>query len=99
MTHPTVAHNRAHREDLIWAKAGRSEYLRSDGVVIRKHPRISAWWEIFLPSGERPQLPSPLGNGEHYSALPASAQTLHHAKEIAEHVTVDSPVYKPRGRA
>lgn len=98
MTHPTVAHNRAHREDLTWVKVGRSEYMRGDGVTIRKHPRITAWWEIRLPSGEQPQMPNPMGTGEHYSAIPASAQSLYLAKDMAQHVTADSPVYVPRGR-
>lgn len=98
MTHPTVAKNRAHRADLNWVKVGRSEYMRGDGLVIRKNPRISAWWELFLPSGERPQMPRLTEPGEYFSAIPAASHSLTDAKYIAEHVTVEAPVYVPRGR-
>lgn len=98
MTHPTVAHNRDHRDDLIWVKVGRSEYMRSDGVTIRKHPHIAAWWEVLLPTGEQPQMPQLTRPGEYFTAIPASAHALWYAKEIAELVSPTSPVYVPRGK-
>lgn len=100
--HPTVAKNRAHHADPIWAKAGRSEYIRADGVTIRKHPRISAWWEVFLPSGQRPQMPNTASASGFLPGIPAAAQTLADAKWFAESITPDSPVFVapsgPRGR-
>lgn len=89
------AQNRAHRNDLVWIKVGRSEYMRSDGVTIRKHPTISAWWQVLLPSGEQPQA----WIGDHYSdCVPASGPSLTWAKLAAEHITVDAPIYVPKAR-
>ncbi|MBF4570890.1 hypothetical protein ITJ57_19150 [Plantibacter sp. VKM Ac-2880] len=94
--HTTVAQNKAHRADLTWAKVGRSEYLRSDGVTIRKSTRTSsAWWEIFLPSGERAQLTI---DGTSY-ASPAAGPSLTIAKSWAEAITADTPAFVPPRRA
>ena len=90
--HPTVAANRAHREDLVWVKIGRSEYMRADGVTIRKVPGMSAaWWQVLLPSGERAQLPI---DGRFSPFTPAAAPSLTYAKMLAENVTADSPAYE-----
>ena len=96
--HSTPEQNRAHHQDLVWVKIGRSEYMRGDGVTIRKNPRITAWWEVFLPSGERPQMPTLTKPGEFFSVLPACAHSLTEAKYLAKHVTTESPVYVPRGK-
>lgn len=90
--HTTTAQNAAHRADLTWIKVGRSEYMRGDGLTIRKHQRIAQFWEILLPSGERPQMPS-LMSADFFSAIPAAGHSLTMAKEIAERITVDAPVY------
>ncbi|GAA3009167.1 hypothetical protein [Microbacterium aurantiacum] len=92
--HTTTAQNLAHRNDLVWIKVGRSEYMRADGVTIRKHQRIAQFWEILLPTGERPQMPSML-TGEFFSAIPAAGHSLTEAKRVAECVGVDAPVYVP----
>ena len=90
MEHTTVAQNRAHRADLVWVKVGRSEYLRSDGVTIRKMPH-GAWW-VFLPSGERAAYPY------ENVLLPATGHSLTWAKFEAERITTDSPAYVEVGR-
>lgn len=95
--HTTTAQNLAHRNDLTWIKVGRSEYMRADGVTIRKHPRVQQFWEIRLPGGDRPQMPSML-TGEFYAAIPAAGYSLTEAKRVAEHITVDSPTYTPPTR-
>lgn len=94
--HTTVAQNKAHRADLTWAKVGRSEYLRSDGVTIRKSTRTSfAWWEVFLPSGERAQL---VINGTASPHTPAAGPSLTIAKDWAEAITADTPAFIPPRR-
>lgn len=90
--HTTTTQNLAHRNDLTWIKVGRSEYMRADGVTIRKHPTVAQFWEIRLPSGERPQMPSML-TGEYYSAIPAAGYSLTEAKRVAERITTNSPIY------
>lgn len=79
--------NSSHHEDLTWVKVGRSEYMRADGVTIRKHPRIKAWWEVRLPSGEKA---SASVDGRETPHMSASASSLHHAKWMAESVTPDT---------
>lgn len=91
----TPAQNAAHRADLTWIKVGRSEYMRGDGVTIRKHPRIASWWEIFLPGGERPQMPNSFAETGFLSAIPAAAHSLTVAKWTAESITTDAPIYVP----
>lgn len=86
--------NRAHHEDLTWAKIGRSEYLRSDGVSIRRHERVASWWQVFLPTGEQPQAWIEM-EGRYSEAMACSAPSLTTAKIMAAHVTVDSPAYVP----
>lgn len=44
----TSYQNRAHRNDLTWAKVGPSEYMRPDGMTIRKTGKR---WAVILPSG------------------------------------------------
>ena len=98
--HTTTAQNAAHRADLTWVKVGRSEYMRADGITIRKHARIAQFWEILLPNGDRPAMPNMIHAGEFYSALPAAGYSLTEAKRTAERVTVDSPLYvRPARRA
>lgn len=84
--------NAAHRADLVWIKVGRSEYMRADGVTIRKNPRIAQFWEILLPTGERPQMPA-LTTDDFFSAIPAAGHSLTMAKELAELITPGAPVY------
>lgn len=40
----TAAQNKAHRDDLTWIKVGKSEYMRSDGITIRKDNRTGRWF-------------------------------------------------------
>lgn len=91
----TPSQNAAHRADLTWVKVGRSECMRGDGVTIRKHPRIAAFWEIFLPSGERPQMPNTVTETGYLSGMPAAGHSLTWAKWAAESITADAPVYVP----
>lgn len=44
------AQNLAHRTDLNWIKVGRSEYMRGDGVTIRKDNNTGRWM-ILLADG------------------------------------------------
>ena len=90
--HTTPAQNLAHRTDLVWIKVDRSEYMRADGVTIRKHNNVAQYWEICLPNGERPQMPNFEGTA-FYSAIPAAGHSLTAAKELAENIAADSPVY------
>lgn len=88
--HPTVAKNRAHREDLTWVKVGPSEYLRSDGVSVRKQSGASRpSWSVYLPSGARSQMP--LHRGQRFVDMPAAIGSLTLVKAIAEEITPDSP--------
>lgn len=89
--HTTTAQNRAHREDLIWAKDGRSQYLRADGVMIKKLVGVSGWWQVILPTGERPQMP--MSDGDWLAGIPAAGHSLSWCKYLAEKVTPESPVY------
>lgn len=92
--HTTTAQNIAHRNDLTWIKTGRSEYTRGDGVMIRKSTNAALGWLIYLPTGERPQMPNQFGaNG--FINSPAWGHSLSVAKYNAEDITVDSPVYVP----
>ncbi|TDL43847.1 hypothetical protein [Microbacterium oleivorans] len=95
MFNTTAAQNQAHRNDLGWIKVGRSEYMRGDGVTIRKHERIAQFWLILLPSGEQAAMPKMVAPGEFYSALPAAGHSLTDAKYHAENVTADAPAYAP----
>ncbi len=86
------AQNAAHHADLTWIKVGRSEYMRGDGLIIRKSANVALGWEIFLPTGERPQHPNQFGkNG--FVNTPAWGHTLTVAKYNAESITLDAPVY------
>ncbi|MGZ0070005.1 hypothetical protein [Microbacterium arborescens] len=95
MFNTTAAQNKAHREDLGWIKVGRSEYMRGDGLTIRKHARIQGFWEILLPSGERAAMPRMMEPGSYFNALPAAGHSLTDAKYLAENITADAPVYTP----
>ncbi|MDI9889955.1 hypothetical protein [Microbacterium sp. IEGM 1404] len=95
MFNTTAAQNEAHRSDLTWIKVGRSEYMRADGVTIRKHPRIQQFWEINLPNGAAAAMPNMTEPGEFFSALPAAGYSLTEAKRLAEQVTAESPAYVP----
>lgn len=86
--HSTPEQNRAHHRDLIWVKVGPSEYLRADGVTIRKQPR---GWDIALPSGKVAAMPNFIEPGRVYEILPARAHSLTEAKRVAEAVTAGSP--------
>ena len=44
----TARQNSTHRSDLTWCKVGPSEYMRPDGVTIRKTGKR---WAVVLPSG------------------------------------------------
>ena len=90
--------NRAHHADMVWIKIGRSEYMRGDGVTIRKNQKLSfAWWEVFTPSGEIAQMPDYEGGyyGPHH---PASGPSLTIAKLAAEHISADAPAYQAVAR-
>ena len=87
----TVAQNKAHRDDLEWIKVGRSEYMRSDGVTIRKHQSISSYWMVLLPNGERPCMV--LSDGEVLRNFPATGHSLTAAKWHAQYITPDTPAY------
>jgi len=43
------AQNLAHKTDLLWIKVGASEYMRGDGVTIRKVQ--SGRWAVLLTDG------------------------------------------------
>lgn len=88
--HSTPEQNRAHHQDLIWMKVGPSEYMRSDGVTIRKDTRTRGW-VIILPGGEVAAMPRYLEPGRVYEILRACAHSLTEAKRMAELVTADSP--------
>lgn len=51
--HPTVEQNAAHRNDIVWAKTGKSEYLNQlTGQTIRKDWRMTGQdWMIFDAKG------------------------------------------------
>lgn len=93
MFNTTAAQNEAHRNDLTWVKVGRSEYMRGDGVTIRKNPRIQQFWEISLPNGAAAAMPMMTEPGEFFSALPAVGYSLTEAKRLAENVAAESPEY------
>lgn len=95
MFNTTAAQNQAHRSDLGWIKVGRSEYMRGDGVTIRKHERIASFWLILLPNGESAAMPSMITADEFYIQLPAAGHSLTEAKRLAEVITVDAPAYAP----
>jgi hypothetical protein len=50
MAHPTVEHNKAHREDLNWIKVGRKEYMNGSGEVIRYNNNRFIW-DTFAADG------------------------------------------------
>lgn len=66
--------------------------MRGDGVTIRKATNSARGWEIYLPSGDRPQQPNQFGeNG--FVNTPAWGYSLTDAKYTAEGITVDSPLF------
>lgn len=77
-THTTVAQNAAHRADLTWIKIGKSEYMRSDGVTIKRNC-MTARWEIFAADGNRAMDAT-------YGKFPLSEHSLTWAKITAEEV-------------
>lgn len=83
----------AHRADLFWVKAGPAEYMRADGVTIRKTAGGTAW-AIFLPSGLPAQEPSHTMEGV-FNPWPAVAPSLQWAKLYAEQISADSPAHRP----
>lgn len=89
--HTTTAQNATHRADLTWNKVGRSEYLRGDGVTIRKMTNVTVW-EILLPTGEPAQTPNQRTAGG-FINMPARGVSLTIAKWIAEDITATSPAY------
>ena len=94
--HTTTAQNKAHREDLHWIKVGRSEYMRADGVTIRKNQSIGAFWQIFLPTGEVPCMV--LSDGEVLRNFQASGHSLTSAKWHAQFIDADTPAYERKPR-
>lgn len=88
--HSTPEQNRAHHQDLIWMKVGPSEYMRGDGVTIRKDTRTRGW-VIILPCGKVAAMPHYLEPGRVYEILRACAHSLTEAKRMAELITADSP--------
>lgn len=88
--HSTPEQNRAHHQDLIWKKVGSSEYMRGDGVTIRKDTRTRGW-VIILPSGKVAAMPRYLEPGRVFEILRACAHSLTEAKRMAELVAADSP--------
>lgn len=46
----TAAMNKAHREDMVWAKVGPHEYIRSDGTTIRQGTS-NKFWYVFNADG------------------------------------------------
>lgn len=91
MFNTTVAQNEAHRTDLTWIKVGRSEYMRGDGVTIRKNQQGNTW-DIFLPTGERPQSPN-MFSDTGYINMPAVGYSLTIAKYEASKITADAPAF------
>lgn len=89
-TTSTWQKNATHRADLARVKIGRSEYMRADGVTIRKHDSIRAWWTVNLPNGERAQM---VIGGEPQPHMPAAASSLTFAKFAAEDITPATPAY------
>lgn len=85
-----ISQNAAHRADLLWAKVGRSEYLRSDGVTIRKGARH---WEIYLPNGARAAMPNSLEPSGFIVEFAAWGHSLTVAKYEAGMIDADSPAY------
>jgi hypothetical protein len=90
MMHSTPEQNRAHHRDLIWMKVGASEYMRGDGVIIRKDTRTRGW-VIILPGGRVAAMPRHLEPGRVFEILRACAHSLTEAKRMAELVTAESP--------
>lgn len=81
-----------HRKDTVWAKVGRSEYIRSDGVTIRKDA-AKDWWYLYLPNGEH-------ASTVHYDGTydlnwKFGAPSLTWAKTSADLVTAETPAYQP----
>jgi hypothetical protein len=89
--HTTTAQNLAHRNDPTWIKGGRSEYMRGDGVTIRKNRTTNAW-DIYLPNGERPQSPN-MFSETGFINMPAVGHSLTVAKYEAGKLTADAPVF------
>lgn len=36
--------NQAHRDSLVWHKVSKSEYMRTDGVTLRKNSQNARWY-------------------------------------------------------
>ena len=80
-THTTVSQNAAHRADLVWIKVS-AEYIRSDGVTIRKNHNTGRW-VVYLANGEAAPM---MVAGKTYPAYQMSAHNLTWAKLEAEQV-------------
>ncbi|TFD58051.1 hypothetical protein E3T43_07335 [Cryobacterium sp. Hh7] len=91
--HTIVAQNCAHREDLTWANDGRSQYIRADGVMIKKVVGVSGWWQVLLPNGDSPQTPTE--SGAWLTSISASGNSLSWCKYLAAMITPESPVFTP----
>lgn len=89
--HTTTAQNLANHNDLTWIKVGRSEYLRGDGLTIRKNNTTNAW-DIFLPNGERPQSPN-MFSETGFINMPAVGYSLTVAKYGASKLTTEAPAF------
>lgn len=74
----TTAQNAAHRTDLTWVKVGTSEYMRGDGVTIKRNC-MTARWEIFTVDGNRAMDAT-------HGKFPLSEHSLTWAKITAEQV-------------
>ena len=81
-----------HGKDPMWMKVGRSEYMRGDGVTIRKDNN-SGEWRVYLPNGEQPQTFGMFGNRSGYANVPVTAPSLEYAKMAAAEVRADAPAF------
>lgn len=83
-THPTVTQNAAHRADLTWFKAGKSEYMRADGVTI-KRDCMTAQWNVYLADGTR--APYTMSDGRTLEGVYMSGHSLTAAKYEASQIS------------
>ena len=71
--HTTVEQNKAHREDLNWFKAGKSEYMNANGTTIKKDCNTNLWFITDID-----------GNDIKYFGRVFGHQSLTSAKQHAE---------------
>jgi hypothetical protein len=83
--HTTTAQNIAHRNDLTWNKTARSEYIRFDGLTIRKNE--TGLWNVLLPTGENV---AAANTGGYRPTYPLSGHSLTYTKWMVEHYGISA---------